>query len=587
MFKALLILLLSLPISALAQIKYIGTPNIRNYPRSEYNAGTQNWAISQDSNGFIYFANNDGLLSFNGVEWNLTRVSSSSPLRSILVDSRNTIYAGLINDFGVINNEDNRAYSYESLKDLVPEEYKEFDDIWRIFELDEGIVFQCYKYIFLYKDDKIEVLKPENLFHFSYKVGNRVLVHEPDVGLFEVKAGRLEVLPWWQKHSEKEISAILQQDANKTLIGTTYDGIYILEDGQLKEWNTPVNEYVIRNRLYSATILPGGYYAFGTILNGLIISDLEGNIVHILDNNRGIQNNTVLSLYVDRDENLWLGLDNGIDYVETNSPLSYIGSKKIGTGYCCKVFEGNLYLGTNQGLFVTPFDSISPSRDFELVENTAGQVWTLEEFDGQLFCGHNKGTFLVNGRTAMKICDEEGAWNYIELKDNPELLIAGHYRGLVLFKKLNNKWKFFKKIEGFEESSRYLFQDQDGYIWIGHSGKGIFKIRLSEDDGAITEVIRYTNEDGLPSNVGNILFKYGEDIYVSSNNGFMSMMRIVIHLCLSDEIKRYIQVITGKLKTLTSDSEGDIWYIADSDSGFIRQNEDMTYTSVTVAVQKT
>ncbi len=145
------------------------------------------------------------------------------------------------------------------------------------------------------------------------------------------------------------------------LIGTSHNGIYILENGQLKEWNTPVSQYVKQNRLFCATILADNYYAFGTILNGLVISDREGNIVHIINTSAGIQNNTVLSLYMDRANNLWLGLDNGIEYIETNSPLSYIGSNKIGTGYCCKVFKGNLYLGTNQGLFVTPLDNFSSS----------------------------------------------------------------------------------------------------------------------------------------------------------------------------------------------------------------------------------
>ena len=82
-----------------------------------------------------------------------------------------------------------------------------------------------------------------------------------------------------------------------------------------------------------------------------------------------MQNNTVLSLYTDNSGNLWLGLDNGIDYVGINSPLSYIGSDKIGTGYCCRVFKGNLYLGTNQGLYAIPFNGKSSVNDFRLIEN--------------------------------------------------------------------------------------------------------------------------------------------------------------------------------------------------------------------------
>ena len=103
MSRALTLILLLLPLVTLSQANFRGTPYIRNFHKSDYNADTQNWGISQDKKGFIYFANNDGLLSFDGVEWNLTRVSASSPLRSILVDSKDRIFIGLINDFGIVN----------------------------------------------------------------------------------------------------------------------------------------------------------------------------------------------------------------------------------------------------------------------------------------------------------------------------------------------------------------------------------------------------------------------------------------------------------------------------------------------------
>lgn len=585
MKSALCILFLSFSIIANAQNSYSGIPNIRNFPKSEYNAGTQNWVIDQDQDGFIYFANNDGLLCFNGVEWSLTRVSASSPLRSILVDSQNTIYAGLINDFGIVRREENRASYFESLKDLVPDKYKEFDDIWRIYEVDSGIVFQCYDYLFLYNDGRIDVIEPESQFHFSFMKDKQLFIHEPGIGIFEFKDGVMINLPWWKQYSDKEVSAILDMEGNKTIIGTTYDGIYILDEGQIEKWDTPVNDYLIANRLYCAASLPGNYYAFGTILSGLVICDKDGNIIHTLNSDLGIQNNTVLSLYVDRSENLWLGLDNGIDYIETNSPLSFIGSQKIGTGYCCKVFEDNLYLGTNQGLYVTPIETSSSRSEFKLVENTAGQVWSLEVIDGQLFCGHNLGAFLVDGRSARKICDEQGAWNFISLQNNPELLIAGHYQGLVLFKKVNNNWNFYKKIEGFEESSRYLFQDSEGYLWVGHSGRGIFRIKLSEDYSSIDEVVLYNKTKGLTSDVGNILFKLNQEIFVSANTGSFEYDKDSDSFVPSERINE-IFGDSGKLKTVTTDSDGAIWYIADLASGFIRQNEDMSYTRVTIPFRK-
>ncbi|MEI9956206.1 MAG: hypothetical protein WDM90_07875 [Ferruginibacter sp.] len=53
------LLILCCPLAGLSQ-NSIGTPDIINYPKQLYNAGTQSWDVKQDKNGIIYFANNDG-----------------------------------------------------------------------------------------------------------------------------------------------------------------------------------------------------------------------------------------------------------------------------------------------------------------------------------------------------------------------------------------------------------------------------------------------------------------------------------------------------------------------------------------------
>jgi len=64
----------------------------------------------------------------------------------------------------------------------------------------------------------------------------------------------------------------------------------------------------------------------------------------------GLQNNTILSLNFDRNSNLWLGLDKGIDYVMINSPVyDLFGNNSIyGAGYAAASYKNHLYLGTNQ-----------------------------------------------------------------------------------------------------------------------------------------------------------------------------------------------------------------------------------------------
>jgi hypothetical protein len=111
--------------------------------------------------------------------------------------------------------------------------------------------------------------------------------------------------------------------------------------------------------LNNGAIIPGKYFAYGTILNGIVIIDTAGNVVQHINKSSGLQNNTVLSLYVDTEQNLWAGLDNGIDRIEVNSPLYFYFDKtgRFGTVYSSIIFNNKIYLGTNQGLFYSDWVS--------------------------------------------------------------------------------------------------------------------------------------------------------------------------------------------------------------------------------------
>jgi ligand-binding sensor domain-containing protein len=92
----------------------------------------------------------------------------------------------------------------------------------------------------------------------------------------------------------------------------------------------------------------------------------------------------VLSLYQDFENNIWLGLDNGISVININSPFKIYSDDNglLGTVYASKVYNNFLYIGTNQGLFYKKNNS---NEAFKLITNTSGQVWSLEEIDGLLF----------------------------------------------------------------------------------------------------------------------------------------------------------------------------------------------------------
>jgi hypothetical protein len=135
------------------EIKNTGVPFIRNFKKSEYKAGTQNWAIAQDHKGFMYFANNEGLLVFDGLNWQLCKMPNSSMVRSLLIDDNGIIYVGAYNDFGKMIYNVNGKMEFYSLKKYLPSDFQNFDDIWNIISFENKIVYQSYNGAFVSTGD--------------------------------------------------------------------------------------------------------------------------------------------------------------------------------------------------------------------------------------------------------------------------------------------------------------------------------------------------------------------------------------------------------------------------------------------------
>ena len=77
-----------------------------------------------------------------------------------------------------------------------------------------------------------------------------------------------------------------------------------------------------------------------------MLIDKNGNLIKIIDKSQGIINNTILSLYEDSKNNLWLGLDNGISLINSESAFKIYNDSDgiLGTVYASKFYKGILGL---------------------------------------------------------------------------------------------------------------------------------------------------------------------------------------------------------------------------------------------------
>ena len=583
--KTLLILslLTIIGISINAQSPHYGLPGIRNFPRSEYAGANQSWSIGETENGLMYFANNSGLLEYNGANWALYK--SVHAVNRAICTVGNRIYIGAFNDFGFYEENTKGVLVYHSLTPLIKGKIDDFDEIWRIHKTSFGIVFQSFKAIFIYQNEKIETVHPRSSFHLSYYVNGILWVYDEEQGLMQYREGKVRLVPGGDFFIGTNIWSILPLNDDEVLIGTSKKGVFRYKGTRLTPWNSKINEELKKYQLYSAIRLKNNYFAFGTIQNGIIVTDTVGNLVFEMNKERGLQNNTVLGLGQDNKGNIWLCLDNGISMIEFDSPVSYFQNYfNIGTGYASAKFGNNIYLGTNQGLFYIKWDDfINPSKSkttLKLIEGTEGQVWNLEVIDNTLLCGHSNGIFQVEGLQAIRISTSPGAWNFSEIK-NTDLMLVGTYTGLCVYEKYNGIWKLRNQIKGFNESSRFVQQDQSGDIWISQPYKGIFRLKCDSDWNNVLDVKLFNSKNGLPSDQSNLLYRIQSEIIVASEKGIYKFNDKTQGF--ESELRYSPYFNKGKqVDCLYQDSERNIWFNADTEIGVLRLQEDGSFKKITI-----
>lgn len=557
------------------QVPEIGSPPVTNFNRSDYQAGTQNWSIKQDERGILYFANNKGLLEFDGTHWQITSLPNGTIVRSIGLDESGRVYLGGQNEFGYLMPQDAGKSRYISLLEQIPPEFRNFEDVWKIFIHPNGVYFCAEEAIFHLLDGKITVVKPDgNSFENFFQSGDRILAQELGAGLSEIKNNVLVPLFDNPALSNERITAILPHTAGDYLIFTFSKGLFLMDDTGIQPWEVPANKLFKKDQLFCAIRLSNGKYAVGTPQNGLILMDQRGNPTLRINDQKGLQNNTVLSIMEDIQHNLWLGLDNGIDYAEISSPFSKIRSEEgiSGTGYATIVHEDKLYLGTNQGLFYTNLigdNEEEGEAKFQLVENGLGQVWSLTKIDDKVLVGQHQGAAYLDKNKLTPFSEIKGAWKFLKLKSNPSYGIEGTYSGLYLYEIKNGAWELKGKIDGFDESARILEEDAAGNIWVTHNYKGLYKVKLSNDLKSVNSVTLYSGGRGLPEELIINVAKVRSELVFATPHGIFTYDNALDTFQLHPD---FLEIFGAKrnFHRVIEDEVGNIWFSVDQEFGVIR-----------------
>ncbi|HEU4790755.1 MAG TPA: triple tyrosine motif-containing protein [Flavobacterium sp.] len=563
------------------QIKSIGLPNVKNYKRTDYNGAPQNWGIDQDKKGNIYFANDKGLFQFDGTTWRNYIVPNSVSVHSLKIDESGKIFVGGSDEFGYFEADYKGRLVYHSLsKILKQKDSKPFDDIWKIHIYKGEVLFQAFNAIYIYKNNVVKQLNAPIRFQFSFLVNDQLYIQDSEKGLLSYKSGKLYPLEGTTALNNTEVWGIFTLNKDKILVATLDKGLFIYQNQILTPWQTEANDFCKKNSSLGGISIKDKYIVLNSILSGIIICDYNGKIIQHINRTKGLQNNTVLTSFIDNKNNLWLGLDNGIAFVNENSPFTYFGfSYNISAVYASIVYKDNLYVATNQGLFYHSWKNNANNaieEPFKLVEGTTGQVWNIQVLSNQLICGHNRGALLISGGKVIQVLDRVGYWDFKLIPNNPNYMIGSNYAGFSLFEKNAGGWHFKNKIDGHHGSIED-FEIDEKSIWI-KKGPVVSQLFFSKDLKSFQPIVKHQK---LTSKINMIesIRKIKDRVYFLSNNRFFKYSYELNQFYEDLYFSKLFKTIP-KIKSINEDQLGNIWYVFNESLGVFMKQKNNGYKNV-------
>ena len=583
------LLLGNIAISQPDYYRFSKIPLTNTYNTNDYQGGIQNWDISRDSRGFIYVANNFGLLEYDGNSWRRYLVENNTRLRSVFVDADNRIYIGGQNQIGFFEADDQGNLHFESLLGQLEEKDRNLEDIWKIIKYENNIFFCSYLGLVVYDGKTVRKLHLDIDFNLVFQVANGLYAASLSSGLAKWNGHSFTIIPGSQVLEHNEITAIIPYQNNSLLIFQKNGTVYHYRDGSFRKWDLPITEFLANSLINKAILLENNNMAIGTQNNGLLILSPNGTVVNHLTKGKGLNNRTVLALHEDQFNNLWVGLNNGICMVELASPFSMIDEQSglPGTGYCATLHNNKLYLGTSNGLFYQEANPnpITELADYKLVKNSGGQVYNAQNVNGDLLLAHHGGAFLVEDDQATKFYDHTGTWKF-ENSIGTNRVLAGTYDGFVIFRKNNGQYTVENELEEFRESSRVFEFAGDSVLFMTHGYKGIFKINFNQKRDRIQNISFYGKNKGLPSDILiNVFALGGNKLVFPAETGIFNYDPSKDAFVSDADMEPYFSK-NVHVRAMAHDLSGNVFFLNDNELGYLERTQYGSYHKHTAAFTK-
>lgn len=507
-----------------------GKPYIQNIKFSQYFSGRQNWCIIQNRQGIIYLANQNGVLEYDGQTWDLIHLKDNISPLWLDIDTSNVIYVAATNEFGLLKPDSAGELAYQSLRPLIPEKYLDFSEVWEVRVCGPAVYFRSFKYLFRWMDGKITVFeRPAGVDRFDVI---SIIKGEPvfrisSLGIFTVKGDSLVKLPGTEPVGPFKTNGYLPIENGDLMVVTRNNGLFVYDGKTTVPIESKDSEFLKKSHIYDAGKIGPDQFVFVTFFSGVLIVNSKGEVCNIFNETNRLNDNYGLFNFLDRENGLWIGHQNGISRIFFGMPFRVYDKTSGFSGNIKKSihFKGKLVTVTSDGLYLLDETNTKTPDLFPRAENISGKPRIfndLREFNDELFVSSSTGGFVWNGKE-LKPVSEKDLDIFEPVPGHPDLMIYNNrFYGPGLLKKTNGSWSDKGLISSFQHGMSGI-AGFNGKLWIGTKFSGLFAVDNGWDDASAETAWKsarhFTTEDGLPDFRLVLPFTVGNELIIGTMKG--------------------------------------------------------------------
>lgn len=556
-----------------------GRPFLSNYPpityaTDEMGASPQNWCVTQDGSGRILVANSSGVLLFDGIDWKMVPNTKEKLLYKFATEASGRVYTGGLDEIGYFISDDSGSLSYRSMVSEMNDADKGFGRIMNVIEHEGAIYFRSKSHLIRYKKGVFKVWKPEERFIKLVSSDAGLFVSEPSKWYEIQEESLVTILKSKASESLPNLRGAFPSNTDSTLILTKNDGLFHLRDGYLRKIPFGVEQLTVMNACKISENLIG----LATNDDGVIIINLNGEVVDVFDERTGLESNG--TKYIDYfNGELWIALNTGIARIEYPMNSSFIdktlGLKNVPA--TIRRFGDDLLIGAIEDAYWLRKDGITQQGKLVQLERDLADVLgvvnvgthaVISNAEGFYIIGEDGNSFLIE-RNRNDICSGIAGSN------TPEVFHGGFGNSVTttVLQSNSRQYDLYEAKVGHLTNS--LCETTDGNLWAAYLEISYIDYSDGYENPKITTL---DASNGMKEEMGFI--------EVSRINGEVVFGTSIGAYTFNHKIKKLVPYKRFGKKfydgshiayNLTEMRNGDVWITTNNQTGILRLQDNNTF----------